>query len=170
MSTHENIPGRIALQQNLDGDCRGRSTLLCFFHERCRLQSASRPAAANHPTGAFMKTSFTYKHVEAHQPLEKEMERHIKKFSRLLQSYEPDLTQLHAVFSKNGRADEFVCALTLSLPTGTLHVTGTGTKAIAACKQAFKELESQLKKHQSRLRKDYEWKRKRPLRRIAATS
>jgi len=117
-----------------------------------------------------MKTSFTYKHVEAHQPLEKEMERRIKKLGKLLQSYEPDLAQLHAVFSKNGRADEFVCALTLSLPTGTLHVSGTGAKAIAGCKQAFSELESQLKKHQSRLRKDYEWKRKRPLRRIPAIS
>jgi ribosomal subunit interface protein len=117
-----------------------------------------------------MKTSFTYKHVDAHQPLEKEMERHIKKFNRLLKSYEPDLTQLHAVFSKSARPDEFVCALTLSLPTGTLHATGASAKAVAGCKQAFNELEDQLKKHQSRLRKDYEWKRKRPLRRLPATS
>jgi len=117
-----------------------------------------------------MKTSFTYKHVEAHPALEKEMEHRIKKFGQLLKSYEPDITQLHAVFSKNGRVDEFVCALTLALPTGTLHATGTGANTIAGCKQAFSELESQLKKHQSRLRKDYEWKRKRPLRRLPMAS
>ena len=91
-------------------------------------------------------------------------------FARLLKSYEPDLPQLHATFSKNGRAEEFACALTLSLPTGTLHATGTAARALTSCKHAFSELEAQLKKHQSRLRKDYEWKRKRPLRRALATS
>jgi hypothetical protein len=30
-----------------------------------------------------------------------------------------------------------------------------------SCKQAFSELEAQVKKHQAKLRKDYEWKRKR---------
>jgi len=47
------------------------------------------------------------------------------------------------------------------LPTGTLHATGVGDNIRAACKKAFAELEVQVKKHQSRLRKDYEWKRKR---------
>jgi ribosome-associated translation inhibitor RaiA len=117
-----------------------------------------------------MKTSISYKHVDAHTPAEKEVERHIGKLDKLLKSYEPDLPRLHATFSKNGRVDEFACALTLSLPTGTLHATGTGAQARASCKQAFGELEAQLKKHQSRLRKDYEWKRKRPLRRASAPS
>jgi len=117
-----------------------------------------------------MKTSIHFKHVDAHQSIEKEIDRHTGKLGKLLKSYEPDLTQLHATFSKNGRAEEFACTLTLSLPTGTLHATGNGALVRTSCKQAFSELESQVKKHQSRLRKDYEWKRKRPLRRAIATS
>ena len=117
-----------------------------------------------------MKTSVNFKHVDSHQSVEKEIARHTAKLGKLLKSYEPDLPQLHATFSKNGRAEEFACALTLSLPTGTLHATGTAARALTSCKHAFSELEAQLKKHQSRLRKDYEWKRKRPLRRALATS
>ena len=48
--------------------------------------------------------------------------------------------------------------------------TGTGDNIRASCKQAFSELQSQVKKHQSRLRKDYEWKRKRPRSPVAAVS
>ena len=66
------------------------------------------------------------------------------------------------MFTKNPHREENSFSLNLSLPTGTLHATGTGENVRASCKQAFTELESQLKKHQSRLRKDYEWKRKRP--------
>jgi ribosome-associated translation inhibitor RaiA len=109
-----------------------------------------------------MKLSITYKNVEPHKPAEKEVERYAGKLSRLLKSYEPDLVLLHGVFSKNPRREENSFSLNLSLPTGTLHATGTGDNVRASCKQAFTELESQLKKHQSLLRKDYEWKRKRP--------
>lgn len=113
-----------------------------------------------------MKLSITYKTVESRGPLEAETERHVAKLARLLKSYEPDLVQLHGTFSKNGRNEERSLALTLSLPTGTLHATGSGANERAGCKQAFSELEGQIKKHQSRLRKDYEWKRKRRLPRV----
>jgi len=109
-----------------------------------------------------MKLSISYKNVEPHKPAEKEVERYAGKLSRLLKSYEPDLVLLHGVFSRNPRREENSFSLNLSLPTGTLHATGTGENVRASCKQAFTELESQLKKHQSLLRKDYEWKRKRP--------
>jgi ribosome-associated translation inhibitor RaiA len=110
-----------------------------------------------------MKFSISYKHVGSHDSAEQETERHVKKLERLLKSYEPDLVQLHGVFSsKNPHNQEYSFSLNLSLPTGTLHATGTGTNLRACCKQAFGELEMQVKKHQARLRKDYEWKRKRP--------
>lgn len=109
-----------------------------------------------------MKLSISYKHVDAHEDAEKQIQRHIAKISRLLKSYEPDLVQLHGVFSKNPHNQEYSFSLNLSLPTGTLHATGTGENVRASSKQAFSELEVQLKKHQERLRKDYEWKRKRP--------
>ena len=109
-----------------------------------------------------MKISMSYKHVESHDSVEKETERHVNKLGRLLKSYEPDLVQLHGAFSKNPHNQEHSLSLNLSLPTGTLHATGTGGNLRASCKKAFSELEVQVKKHQARLRKDYEWKRKRP--------
>lgn len=109
-----------------------------------------------------MKLSISYKHVEAQKPVEAEVARRVGKLGKLLQSYSPDLVQLHGAFSKNTRTDENSCALNLSLPTGTLHATGSGASMRTGCKQAFSELEAQVKKHQAKLRKDYEWKRKRP--------
>jgi ribosomal subunit interface protein len=109
-----------------------------------------------------MKFSISYKHVDAHEAVEKQNARHIEKLSRLLKSYEPDLVQLHGGFSKNPHNQEQSFSLNLSLPTGTLHATGVGDNIRSACKKAFAELDVQVKKHQSRLRKDYEWKRKRP--------
>lgn len=117
-----------------------------------------------------MKLSISYKHVESHEAAETETSRSIRKLTRLLKSYEPDLVQLHGVFSKNPHNEEHSFSLNLSLPTGTLHATGTGENVRAACKQAFSELEVQVKKHQSRLRHDYEWKRKRPRARVVETS
>src|SRR5271154_1228168 len=109
-----------------------------------------------------MNLSISYKHVEKQKPVEAEVGRHIGKLSKLLQSYAPDLVQVHGVFSKNAHKEEQTCTLNLSLPTGTLHATGVAENVRACCKKAFSELEGQVKKHQSRLRKDYEWKRKRP--------
>ncbi|HEY2352397.1 MAG TPA: HPF/RaiA family ribosome-associated protein [Candidatus Acidoferrum sp.] len=109
-----------------------------------------------------MKLSISYKHVESQKSVEQDIERHIHKFNKLLKAYEPDLVLLHGVFAVNAHKEEHSCTLNLSLPTGSLHATGTGKNVRACCKKAFNELESQFKKHQSLLRKDYQWKRKRP--------
>ena len=109
-----------------------------------------------------MKLSISYKYVDAHEAVEAEAARSIKKLGRLLKRYEPDLVQLRGVFSKNPHNAEHSFSLNLSLPTGSLHATGTGENVRASCKKAFSELEVQVKKHQSLLRRDYEWKRKRP--------
>ena len=50
-----------------------------------------------------MKLSISYKHVEAPKPAEAEVERHINKLEKLLQSYSPDLVQLHGTFARNSR-------------------------------------------------------------------
>jgi ribosomal subunit interface protein len=107
-----------------------------------------------------MKLSISYKHVDAHEAVEAQAKRAIAKLSRLLKCYEPDLIQLHGVFSQNPHKEEHSFSLNLSLPTGAMHTTGIGENVRAACKQAFTELETQVKKHQSRLRHDHEWKRK----------
>ena len=116
-----------------------------------------------------MKLSISYKNVESHEPVEAEVERHRVKLEKLLKSYVPDLVQLHGAFAKNSRKEEQTCTLNLSLPTGTLHASATGSTVRASCKKAFAELETQVKKHQAKLRKDYEWKRKRPRIRAEAT-
>jgi ribosome-associated translation inhibitor RaiA len=110
-----------------------------------------------------MKLTINYKHVESHKSVETEIERQVAKLEKLLQSYSPDLIQLHGAFSKTPRTDETCFTLNLSLPTATLHATGTGSTVRTSCKKAFSDLESQVKKLQAKLRKDYEWRRKRPL-------
>lgn len=110
-----------------------------------------------------MNVSISYKHVESQKPVETEVTRRLDKLNRLLKRYEPDLVQIKGVFSKNQRTDEQSLILTLSLPTGTLHATGNGKNVLAGCKKAFSEIEVQIKKHQSLLRREHEWKRKRPV-------
>jgi ribosome-associated translation inhibitor RaiA len=109
-----------------------------------------------------MKVSFSYKIQEAHASVEQEAERHLPKLSRLLKTYSPDLVQLHGVLAHNSHKGALSLSLNLSLPTGTLHVAGSGSDLRPLCKQVFSELESKVKKHQSRLRKQYEWRRKSP--------
>jgi ribosome-associated translation inhibitor RaiA len=110
-----------------------------------------------------MKMSISFKHVHAHQPVEIEVAHHVEKLNRLLKSYEPDLVQLHGTFTQNPRKEEHSFSVNLALPTGSLHATGTAENPRSSCKVAFSELEGQLKKHQSILRKDHQWKRKRPI-------
>jgi len=45
---------------------------------------------------------------------------------------------------------------------GVLHSTGSGPDVRAGVKMAFAEIETQVKKHLARLRKHYEWSRRRP--------
>jgi ribosome-associated translation inhibitor RaiA len=118
-----------------------------------------------------MKLSITFKNLDSHDSAESPVARCVKKLERLLQSYEPDLVQLHGVFSRMPRKEEYSFSLTLYLPSGTLHAVGTGEDIRASCKQAFHEIEAQMKKRQALLRKDYEWKRKsRPRARMAEAS
>jgi ribosome-associated translation inhibitor RaiA len=112
-------------------------------------------------TGESMKLSISYKHVESQEEVVKDVEKHVAKLNKFLQAYAPDLVQLHGVFAENAHKEEHSCTLNLSLPTGLLHATGIGKNPRASCKKAFSELESQVKKHQALLRKDYQWKRKR---------
>jgi ribosome-associated translation inhibitor RaiA len=112
--------------------------------------------------GAQMKISISYKRVELREPVEAETARYLGKLGRLLKSYAPDLVQLHGSIEKHPRKVEYSFSLNLSLPTGTLHSTGIGPDVRQSVKKAFSELEGQVKKHQSRLRKDYQWRRRRP--------
>src|SRR5260370_38786092 len=96
----------------------------CYALRRCGAisRTASPASYLAFPTGVHMKLSINYKHIESHKPVEVEVERHVSKLGKLLQSYSPDLVQLHGAFSKTPRTNENSCSLTLSLPTPPLPV------------------------------------------------
>jgi ribosome-associated translation inhibitor RaiA len=107
-------------------------------------------------------------HEAWREPVEKETHRQAAKLDKLLKRYDPDLVRLHAAIEKQPRMESYTFSVNLSLPTGTLHARGEGYDVLASVKVAFAELCAQCKKHQALLRKDHEWKRKRPRGRIPA--
>ncbi len=109
-----------------------------------------------------MKLTIRNAHEEWREPVEKETNRQAAKLNKLLKRYEPELVQLHTCIEKQARKESYTFTVNLSLPTGTLHATGEGSDVLASVKTAFAEICAQCKKHQALLRKDYEWKRKRP--------
>ena len=109
-----------------------------------------------------MKLSISHKLEEWRDPIEEETRRHVMKMGKLLKRYAPDLVQLHGSIEKRARKPEYLFSLNLSLPTGTLHAIGEAADVRACVKAAFAEIEAQIKKHVALLRKEYEWKRKRP--------
>jgi ribosome-associated translation inhibitor RaiA len=115
-----------------------------------------------------MKVTIRNAHEEWREPVEKETHRQVAKLEKLLKRYSPDLVLLHADIEKHARKESYTFTLNLSLPSGTLHATGEGEDVLASVKVAFSEICTQCKKHQALLRKDYEWKRKRPFTRILA--
>jgi ribosome-associated translation inhibitor RaiA len=109
-----------------------------------------------------MKLFIRHSIEEWREPVETETQRHVVKLEKLLKRYVPDLVQLHGDIEKHPRKENYVFSVNLSLPTGTLHATGEGAEVRSSVKAAFAELEAQIKKHMALLRKDYEWRRKRP--------
>jgi ribosome-associated translation inhibitor RaiA len=108
-----------------------------------------------------MKVTYTQIEAGFRESVEKECGKHIEKLNRLLKRYDPDLVQLHCSLEKTPHRIEYAFSVSLTLPTGSLHATGLGADARGGAKVAFAEIESQVKKHQEKLRKDYVWKRKR---------
>ena len=108
-----------------------------------------------------MKVTYSQIDLEFRESVEKECGRHIEKLNRILKRYPPDLVQIHVCLEKVPRRIEYSCSLNLTLPTGTIHASSSGDGVLTSAKAAFAEIESQLKKHQQKLRKDYLWKRKR---------
>jgi len=108
-----------------------------------------------------MKVTHSQIDAEFREVIEKDFAHHIEKLNRLLKSYAPDLVHLHSSLEKTPRKNQFEFSLHLTLPTGRLHATGRGVEVLGSAKAAFAEIETQVKKHQQKLRKDYVWKRKR---------
>lgn len=108
-----------------------------------------------------MKIAITYKHVTMPQPIESVVERQIHKIDSLLKSYAPDLVHLRGILETNSHRAEYTFSANLSLPTGVLHASAVAPDARTCTRQAFLELEAQIKKHQALLRKHFEWQHNR---------
>jgi ribosomal subunit interface protein len=115
-----------------------------------------------------MKISFSHIQTSVKEAVEAVVARHLQKLEKLLKRYAPDLVQLHGDLQQRPRQEDYNFSLNLALPTGTLHASAIAPDAAASVRAAFSELEGQLKKHKEKLRKDYEWKRKRPRAKLAA--
>lgn len=115
-----------------------------------------------------MKISFNYKQADLREETEKEVDVHAKRLEKFLKRFAPDLVQLHGAFERVPHKNSVALFLNLSLPTGNLHATGEASDAAGSVRVAFAEVLAQLKKHMGKLRKDYEWKRKRSRRLPAA--
>jgi len=109
-----------------------------------------------------MKLSISSKNVEWREPVEHATKLHSDKLGKLLKRFQPDLVLLHGCIEKHPRKTEYRFSLSLSIPTANLHSTGTAASIRPAVSEAFEEIETQLKKHKELLRRDYQWKRKRP--------
>jgi ribosomal subunit interface protein len=107
--------------------------------------------------------NIVYSHIAAEfrPAIEAEFERHREKLERILKHYEPELVELQGSLETIARKSEYDVSINLKMPTGILHATGVGTDIPSSTKAAFAEIETQVKKHQQKLRKDYVWKRKR---------
>ena len=107
--------------------------------------------------------NIVYSHIAAEfrPAVEAEFDRHRDKLERILKHYEPELVELQGSLDTIARKGEYDLTLNLKMPTGTLHAVGVGSDIPSSTKAAFAEIETQVKKHQQKLRKDYVWKRKR---------
>ena len=104
-------------------------------------------------------------HEEWREPVEKETHRQAAKLDKLLKRYAPDLVLLHADIKKHARKERLhIYPASSRLPSGTLHATGEGGFDVLASVKtlAFAEVIAQCRNTRALLRKDYEWKRKRP--------
>jgi ribosome-associated translation inhibitor RaiA len=115
-----------------------------------------------------MKVTLRCAQEDWRKSVEKETERQAAKLGKLLKHFAPDLILLHGDVARHPRKEAYRFSVNLSLPSGTLHATGEGADVLASVKVAFAELNTQTKKHIALLRKDYEWKRKRPRARALA--
>jgi ribosomal subunit interface protein len=110
-----------------------------------------------------MKTHIHYKNLSepSHPGLEKRVRglarRHLE---RHLTHFSPGLVQLHVELEKNNRRALFQVELRLGMPDTALVSREQSDDLAAGLRQSFAELERQLERHLSQLRREQSWRRK----------
>lgn len=108
-----------------------------------------------------MNVTVQYKCDDFRAQIEKDIARYSAKLERWLSRYDSDLLVLHVSYDKHTRKRVYMVNLNLNFPHSALHASAGNVEARFAVRHAFDELETQVSKQQSLLRRDYEWKRKR---------
>jgi len=114
-----------------------------------------------------MHIHFTYQHVPRTPQLEKVIERHVQKLGKLLVRFAPDLVHLHGGLESNGKHQNTVCSINLSLPTVQLHAREEGGNLLTDLQACFNHIGEQVKRHKRALRREEAWKRRRPKRPVS---
>lgn len=108
-----------------------------------------------------MKISLSYRGLATHDGVERLFTHYCGKMEKFLTAYEPDLVQCHGAMEFSRKKNHYGLSLNLTLPTATLHALASAKDVTSTVQEAFTELECQLKKHNEKLRRAHEWKRKR---------
>jgi ribosome-associated translation inhibitor RaiA len=108
-----------------------------------------------------MKICLSYRGLEAHDGVEKEVTRCSAKVRKLLTGFHPDLVQVHGAMELLPKKNEYNFSLNLVLPAATLHAMGVAKDVRSTVNAAFDDVARQVKKHKERLRHEHEWKRRR---------
>ncbi len=93
-----------------------------------------------------MKISVSYRGLEAHDGVEKQVARYSTKVNKLLKTFQPDLVQLHAAVEFLLKKNRYIFSLNLVLPTVTLHAVSEAKNVRSTVRTAFVELERQVKR------------------------
>ena len=105
-----------------------------------------------------MQIHFSYHNVPRTTQLDKTIQTQLNKLEKFLARFAPDLVHLHGVLESNGKHQNTVCSLNLSLPTGQIHSRQEGSNVMTDLQTCFTHLLEQLKKHKQALRREETWR------------
>jgi ribosomal subunit interface protein len=106
-----------------------------------------------------MKHQITLKNLEETPQLTSTLSRLIARLDREVSPFGQDEVSLHGIFEKHRTRARYRVSFTLNLPGRTMAAQEEQTSPESALKEAFRELERQLKKYKSFVRKEDIWKR-----------
>jgi len=91
--------------------------------------------------------------------LREHVRRELGRLERRLQRFRPDLVHLFIYLNRPSRGRSYEARLTLRVPSNILHAEAEGPEASTALREAGSELERQLEKLKTQLRRESEWRR-----------
>lgn len=109
-----------------------------------------------------MKYTVNKNGLKIGKQVEELLQRKIKKLDRLLTHYNPDLVMLRVSFNKNKKKEMHLVRLVLELPNQVIKSEKQAGNLMKAASESFDTLIHETKKHKELLRRQHEFKRRRP--------